>query len=151
MKKVLSLCSFLIMSLLLVSCINRRTNYFIPGFFTGPNVRDDTQLCYLNVEEITEDVFQDANGINVIHDLVADKFYSLEFYIITSESEKITVDFINFKDAYDGATGTPISYKDDNHSWIRPYTSYLADGEVEYYSVHIEKDNINVFTYLYSN
>ncbi len=150
MKKVLSLCSFLIMSLLLVSCINRRTNYFIPGFFTGSNECDDSQLCYLNVEEITEDVFQGSNGINVIHDLVADKFYSLEFYIITGESEKITIDFINFKDAFDGATGTHISYKDDNHSWITPYTN-LSSSEEKYYAVNVKKDNLDVFTYLYSN
>ena len=92
MKKIWKIALFIVLMIPLSSCFNtnRRINYFIPGCFIGYNEYNNTQTCYFNVEEITKNSFQEANGVNVIHDLVSNKFYSLEFYVIDHESNQYT-------------------------------------------------------------
>lgn len=153
MKKIWKIALFIVLMIPLSSCFNtnRRINYFIPGCFIGYNEYNNTQTCYFNVEEITKNSFQEANGVNVIHDLVSNKFYSLEFYVIDHESNQYTIDFINLKDAYNGAKGTPIAYKDDNQNWITPFAGMVSEKEANYYSIHITNEDFEIYTYLSLN
>ena len=155
MNRKTRLVSLFPLILLLCSCyftpLSKRINYFIPGLFTGYNDYDNTQSCFLNITEITKDSFKSSNGKNVIHDLVADKFYSLEFYVIDKDANKYTFDFINFKDAFNGATGTLIAYKDENGTWLKPFTTGREGwADVgDYCSVHITNVEPEIYTYLY--
>lgn len=156
LNKLGIVCLFTLALISLCSCtdINKRINYFVPGFFSGYNEYDNTQLCYLNITEITEESFQNSNGRNVINDLVSNKFYSIEFYVTDNDSNKIVIDFSYLEDAFDGATGTRISYKDQNNNWITPFTTderdYRDDNDkAESYSIHITDKDFEVFSYLY--
>ena len=74
----------------------------------------------------------------------------MEFYVIDKDSNKYTFDFINFKDAFNGATGTLIAYKDENRTWLTPFTTGRegwAGGD--YCSVHITNVEPEIYTYLY--
>lgn len=153
MKKIWKIALFIVLMIPLSSCFNtnRRINYFIPGCFIGYNEYNNTQTCYFNVEEITKNSFQEANGVNVIHDLVSNKFYSLEFYVIDHESNQYTIDFINLKDAYNGAKGTPIAYQDEHQNWIIPFGGMVSEKEENYYNIHITNEDFEIYTYLSLN
>ena len=153
MKKTWKIALFIVLMIPLSSCFNtnRRINYFISGFFIGYNENNNTQTCYFNVEEITKNSFQEANGVNVIHDLVSNKFYSLEFYVIDHESNQYTIDFINLKDAYNGAKGTPIAYQDEHQNWIIPFGGMVSEKEENYYNIHITNKDFEIYTYLFLN
>lgn len=83
--------------------------------------RDQSISCDLFIDPISEE-YLNANGKNVIKDAINGSCYSLQFIVIFSENNTQQIDFINFKDAYDGAMGTPIRYVDDNDCWLTPFT-----------------------------
>lgn len=69
---------------------------------------------------------------------------------IFQKNESRQIDFLNFKDAHDGANGAPISYVDDNDCWLTPFTSknseILHKSECSY-SIHLN-NNYELFVYL---
>lgn len=119
-KRIISLFCFLILSL--TSCTLKRTNIIIDGHYFGIPSRDQSISCDLFIDPISEEEYLNANGKNVIKDAINGSCYSLQFIVIFSENNTQQIDFINFKDAYDGATGTPIRYVDDNDCWLTPFT-----------------------------
>ena len=96
--------------------------------------------------------FLNANGKNVIRDAINDKCYSLEFYVNLSENDVKQVDFLNLRDAYNNASGTPISYVDDNNYWLTPFTSENNETLPVsrcYYSVNINIGDFKLSAYLH--
>lgn len=122
--------------LCLSSCgANHRTNYIIPGNYSGYNAYDKTMTCTLSVTSIDKSEYQEAKGINVIKDLVKTGYYKLDFYIFYAEEEYKQFDFINLKDAYKGSKGTPIKYIDDNKTVLSPGPAPKDDSMKQFYSV----------------
>ena len=115
---VLSICI-----ILLTSCtiVNHRTNYFVPGSFTGKNMNNNNEIYTLNVSEISENEYKNSNGKNVIKDLVRPGFYLLEFFYFNENNTKILINFYDFIDLYEGSRGAPIVYKDKNDYYLEPY------------------------------
>lgn len=148
MKRLLiSLCCLLSM---LSSCsfhtINRRTNYIVSGTFIGHNEDNVEETYCLKLINISEEEFLKANGLNVIEDKIIKNYYRILFYKI-DENEPIYYEFINFKDAFNGAKGTPIVYESDNDWRLWPHTnnSYKTNP---YYSVYNDNQQIYVFCHL---
>ena len=125
-KKGISLFSILISSL--TSCMNWRTDIIIEGYYSGTEYFDGLISCDLYVKPISKNEYLNGNGRNVIKDAINGNYFSLEFLIHFSEEETVQFDFINLKDAFDGATGTRISYVDDNNTWFKPRTT--INGEI---------------------
>lgn len=129
--------------LVLTSCISKRTNIIIDGHYFGISSRDQSISCDLFIEPISEEVYLNANGKNVIKDAITGSCYSLQFIVFFSENNTQQIDFINLKDAYDGATVTPIRYVDDNDCWPTPFTT--LNNEIRpksecYYSIYLNID-----------
>ncbi len=151
MKKIIAIFIMIFTLSFLSSCVNKRINYIEAGAFVGTNEEDPSEKFYLNVTEITENDYLNANGLNVIEDQVRDGFYRIEFYTINLENEKTVYNFYNLRDAYNGATGTPIAYEDDNDSWFKPqgFKSEYENGEMNY-SIHFKiKENPKEYIYVY--
>ena len=151
MRKLLVIISILVLSVFcLTSCQSKRTNIIISGHYIGVDSENQSISCELFIEAISENDYLTSNGKNVIKDAINSKYFSLEFIIYFSEDDTRQIDFLNFKDAYDGASGTPISYVDDNGYWLTPFTSQnnvvLPDMEC-CYSINII--DLKLFTYLY--
>ena len=143
----LSSCGFL-------SKYSKRTNIFYPGSFQGIDEYNNEISCYFNVEEIDKDQYGEANGINVIQDLVSLKYYALEFYAVLEDGSKKSYELKNFSDAYKGATGTKIAYVDENNVWLVPFVELDQDSISANkccYSIHTAKpkDNLEIYTNLY--
>lgn len=121
--KSLSFTPLLILPLLLLSsCIHYgtlRTNYIEAGVYIGPDLTN-TYACTLVVTSITKAEYNEADGVNVVRDVVKDGYYRLSFSAV-SESETITYDFLSLEDPYNGAPKTFAAYRDINHSWFEPY------------------------------
>lgn len=152
MKKLI-ICLFTILILNLTSCSSKRTNVIVDRHYFGFDSKKQTISCDLFIEQISENDYLSSNGKNVINDAINNNYFSLKFIINFADSDIIQVDFLNFKDAYDGANGTPISYVDDNNSWWRPFTSKNNDTLPKsecYYSINFNIDNIDLFVYLYA-
>lgn len=125
MTKIFRLCLSFFAFFPLCNCfsctkISHRNNYFLEGLFSGVNMKNEDMMCYLKVDEISQDEYEAANGINVVNDLVKFKYYSLDFYTTINDEEEVHYGFVNLRDWYNGATGTPIKYVDDNGSNIYP-------------------------------
>lgn len=139
-------------TLALTSCTSKRNNIIIGGHFYGLCLENKEISCDFFIEQISEDTFLNANGKNVIRDAINDKCYSLEFYVNLSEKSIKQVDFLNLRDAYNNATGTPISYVDDNNFWLIPFTSENNETLPVsrcYYSVDINIDDFQLSAYLH--
>lgn len=149
-KRIIAL--LIIATLTLTSCVSKRNNIIVSGHYSGVVSENQTISCDLFIEPISGNEFLDANGKNVIMDAINDKYYSIGFFVNTSISDIQQIDFLNFRDAHDGAGGAPISYVDDNSYWLTPFTSenneVLPKGEC-YYSVHINSNDFELFAYLY--
>jgi len=152
MKKYISLIMLLLIPSLM-SCVNHRNNYFVEGHFQGINSYAENETYFLNVNTISKKKYESSSGINVVQDLVNPGYYSLDFYYFNSENEKISYDFVNLRDAYNGATGTNISYVDDNEIWLSPFSTdndrHEDNYDFCYYSVHISKSVKDIYVYLF--
>lgn len=152
MKKLI-ICLFTILILNLTSCSSKRTNVIVDGHYFGFDSKNQSISCDLFIEQISENDYLSSNGKNVINDAINNNYFSLKFIINFADSDIIQVDFLNFKDAYDGANDTPISYVDDNNCWLRPFTSKnnntLPRSEC-YYSINFNTNNLDLFVYLYA-
>lgn len=151
-KKLISFFVASIAICLLSSCVSKRNNVIVAGYYYGVDSRDSTISCELFISEISEDDFLNANGINVVEDGINGIFYSLNCIVRLPNNDVKYVDFIDLKDAHDGATGTPISYVDDNDNWLTPSTSMngepLSNQEC-YYSIDLNSYDFDLFAYLY--
>ncbi len=142
-KRIIALFSILIFGLSSCDRGTKRTNIILTGHYIGYDLISESIPCELFVEQISEEEYLAANGKNVIMDAVSYDYFSLEFNIFFSDDDIYQVDFYNFVDAYDGATGTPISYIDDNRWWLTPQTvssNKIAPVDERYYNV----ENFNI-------
>lgn len=150
-RKTISLLIILLLSL--SSCSSKRTNIIVAGHYYGVDSENQLISCGLFIEQISENEYLAADGKNVIKDAIDNKYFSLEFVVNFSESDIQQIDFLNFKDAYDGANDTPISYVDDNGCWLTPFTSEnnktLPKLEC-YYSISLDINHVRLFAYLYA-
>lgn len=145
--------SFAILILTLTSCYSKRTNIIVDGHYLGVDLKHQLVSCNLFIEKISENDYLVSNRKNVIKDAINNNYFSIKLIIHFSENDIHQIDFINFKDAYYGATGTPISYVDDNDCWLTPFTSQnnvVRPDEECYYSINVKIGNSKLFAYLYA-
>lgn len=154
MRKLFSCFVLFFAILCLSSCesIHRR-NYFVEGEFSGFNVYNTDEKYYLSVLEISQEEYETAQGVNVVHDIYKKKYYALDLYFLVGQSdEKNDIDFINLKDAM----GVPLGYEDDNGKYLlsfcRDYDHTEKDIEKNdsaYYKIEIPfKDNYGLSAYV---
>ena len=164
-SRVIILTMFVLVIFLLTSCViptySKRINKMIPGYFEGYDISgqdidardyepDYSTLCTLTVKEITEEEFNEANGINTVYDEVGEKYYYILFTSKKNDEETIIYEFYNMRDAYNGSLDTPISYYDSNHYWLSPNIGGTEFSEEANYRVHIPNyKGVEIFTYLY--
>jgi hypothetical protein len=142
----------IILILCLISCSSKRTNIIIAGHYKGNDFQNNSITCDLYIKQISKIEYSNQNGINVIKDSINEKYYSILFTINNIESGSQQISFYNFKDAYNNANSTPISYVDDNDCWLTPFTTnnnQIMPLNECYYSISFNKNNIEIFTYLY--
>lgn len=151
MRLIINLLTILTLSL--TSCASKRTNIIIHGHYFGVYSENQSISCDLFIEQISKNDYLSSNGKNVIEDSINNNCFSLELIVNFSKDDTQKIEFLNFKDAYDGAEGTPISYVDDNHYWFTPYTTLnneiLPQREC-YYSIHFKIRDLNLFVYFYA-
>ena len=73
----------------LSSClaIEKRTNFIVPGEFYGENLG---VTFYLNINKISRDDFDAADGLNVLEDFAnPNNYYSIDFYYIDDDDNKL--------------------------------------------------------------
>ncbi len=148
-KRILFL--FVTIVICLNSCDSKRNNIIVDGHYSGVDTFKKTIFCDLFIKEIDKDEYTIAKGKNTIVDAINGKFYSIEFNINETEKHENRVNFFNFKDTYDNARGTPISYVDDNGWWLTPLTSdnnKILSKSMCSYSVSINSKDFQLFSYL---
>lgn len=151
-KKLISFFVTSIAICLLFSCDSKRNSVIATGYYFGVDSRDSTISCELFISKIPEDDFWNANGINVVDDGINGIFYSLNCIVRLPNNDVKFIDFIHLKDAHDSATGTPISYVDDNDNWLTPFTSMNGEplsSQDCYYSINLNSYDFDLFAYLY--
>ena len=153
MKRVIYLLNLLCIASLECCSLNRRINIIVPGHYFGVDSRNESRTCDLIINQISEDKYLEADGKNVIQDAINGIYFSIDFSIIYSDDNIEKVVFTNFKDAYNGATGTPISYNDEKKCcWFEPHTVFnreVLPASECYYCIEIYKKDFELFTYLY--
>lgn len=150
-KRIISLFTILIFSL--TSCSSKRTNVIVDGHYFGFDSKNQSISCDLYIEQISENDYLSSNGKNVISDAINNNYFSIKFIVNFYERDIQQINFLNFKDVYDGANDTPISYVDDNNCWLTPFTSENNDTLPKsecYYYIKINIDNLDLFVYLYA-
>ena len=132
--------------------LSKRTNIIFEGHFSGHDSENESLICDLYIDSISEEEYLKANGENVIQDAINGKFYSLEFLVNFSETETKKLNFLNFKDAYNGATGIPIDYVDEYGNRFYPISinnSQTFSDIENYYSVTYKSFGYEIYTFLY--
>lgn len=146
MKKIIATFLTFLGIITMTSCfniINRRINIIVEGAFVGKDEYHENTLCYLTISKIDETEYNSANGINVIQDAINFNYFRIGFYTVDEFTNRTDYSFCNLKDAFNGATGTYISYKDDNNYWFTPFTtmnSSMRPIEECQYCVHITNE-----------
>lgn len=103
-----------------------RTNTIVAGEYWGEDSYNEGVSAYLKVEAIEEEVYKEANGVNVMKDEVAGGYYAVTFTYTDVSGVTHSYDFVNLADAYKWAIGTKISYRDDNHTWLTPIPTSMG-------------------------
>lgn len=117
---------------------NRKTNYFIPGYYVGANQKDEKDIYYLRVSSITEEAYKGYNGVNVIEDIAKGGYYYLDLYQLDESNNKVVTTFIDLKDS--NVTNTmPVRYTDKNGNSIRPENIGVS-GEIPSYTVILKQE-----------
>lgn len=149
-KGIITLLTVSILSL--VSCTSKRNNIIVSGYYFGVDSQNSLISCELSINQISKDDFLVADGVNVVEDEINGNFYLLNCLVRLANNEVQKINFLNLKDAYDGAKGAPISYVDDNNYWLTPFTSEnnetLPVSEC-YYSVNIDINDFKLSAYLH--
>lgn len=134
----------------LSSCltIERRTNFIVPGEFYGENLG---VTFYLNINKISKDDFDAANGLNVLEDFAnLNNYYSINLYCIDDDDNKINLPFENFK--HTSTSMQPVTYIDDYKNYFTPMimnknelSTQLSDKY--FYSIDYNRYNYEYFVY----
>lgn len=138
-KKVIII-NLVIGTFCLTSCVfgnGHRTNNIVPGYYVGVDQNDDNKQASLTISPITKNEYDEANGTNIIKDLVKTGYYKLEFYIRKDGKEPELLKFTNFVDEFNGAKDRPISYIDDNGVVLSPQPA----AENQYYVIYRKIEN----------
>ena len=130
MKKMASL---IWVPLLLNSCftVNHKKNYFVAGQF---EMVEDEVGYYLEVEEISKNAYESSSKINMVKDVVINKYFNVQFYECVG-GESILVDLVNLKDEFPRTKAVPASYIDDNGVSISPCITDNKDSNTNYYLI----------------
>ncbi len=80
-------------------------------------------MIYLEVSAISKSEYKKAKNINVIKDLVKNKYYSLNMYTLLDGERNILYNFDTLKD-YEGSFTKPVTYKDKNACELMPFTYF---------------------------
>ena len=96
----------------------------------------------LTVERISEKEFNNANGINVVKDVVAKHaFFFISLFSYKVENDNIIkiedFSFLNLRDAYE-SKAIPVSYIDDSNNFFTPRCYYKGDENPSYYILYNE-------------
>lgn len=149
MKKRLILFLLIFSPFLLTSCYfpalyryTSRINYFVAGLFNGKNYYDDT-LIYLEVNAISKSEYKKAKNINVIKDLVKNKYYSLNMYTLLDGERNILYNFDTLKD-YEGSSAKPVTYKDKNACELMPFTYFEKEATYCTYDVYLCSEELSL-------
>lgn len=150
MKKRLSYFLLLVISpFILASCYfpslyryTSRNNYFVAGLFSGKNYYDDT-VIYLEVSSISNNAYKNAKNINVIKDLVKNKFYSLNMFTLIDGERNIIYSFDTFKD-YEGSSKKPVTYKDKNGCELMPFTYFEEKATYCTYDIYFYSKELSL-------
>lgn len=146
MKTTFQILSFFsLVSSLLLSCVHsdKRTNIFIEGNFYG--IYDYSfrkEEYFFNVYEINELEFNDANGNNVVYDVVLSLYFQFELYYYQEDGEKHSCNFVSLYNRNPNLVALPITYSDDRDNEIQPFASinndYTEPGyRILYYDIEI--------------
>ena len=153
MKRVICLLNLLCIASLGCCSLNRRINIIVPGHYFGVDALNESRTCDLIINQISEEEYLKADGKNVIQDAINGNYFSIDFSIIYLEDNIEKIVFTNFKDAYNRATGTPISYNDEKKCcWFEPHTVFnreVLPASECYYCIEIYKKDFELFKYLY--
>ncbi len=129
MKAFKKICYFSFFGLIFVSIsccdfrivrdINSFDNCFVQGFYKGIVYFDNFEkgkYCF-DVKYIEKNEFENKNGLNVVYDVVRDKYFSLLLYIDLNDN-RTYYDFYNLK--YDSSLDDRRykTYIDDNETFI---------------------------------
>ena len=116
--------------LLLNSCftVNHKKNYFVAGQFEA--VEGEVDYC-LEVEEISKSAYESSGKINMVKDVVINKYFSVKFYERVG-GESILVDLINLRDENPRTKAIPASYIDDNGVGVVPFMGGVESPDTYY-------------------
>ncbi len=134
----------------LSSClaIEKRTNFVVPGEFYGENLG---VTFYLNINKISRDDFDAADGLNVLEDFAnPNNYYSIDFYYIDDDDNKINLPFENFK--YTSTSMQPVTYIDDYKNYFTPMIMNKNELSTQlfdkyFYSIDYNRYNYEYFVY----
>lgn len=130
----------------------KRNNVIVEGYYSGVDAQNSLISCEISISRISKNELLNANGINVLEDGINGEFYSLNCVVMLPNNKTQIINFINLKDAYNGAKGTPISYVDDNYNYITPHTSLnkeILPSQKCYYAINLNSYDFYLFAYLY--
>lgn len=133
----------------LSSCltIERRTNFIVPGEFYGENLG---VTFYLNINKISKDDFDAANGLNVLEDFAnPNNYYSIYLYYVDDDNE-INLPFENFK--HTNTPMQPVTYIDDHKNYFTPMIMNKVELSTQlsdkyFYSIDYNRYNYEYFVY----
>ncbi len=116
----------LLLPVLLCSCVNHKTNAMFE--FDSTQVDEETTLTFhLVVTSISKTDFDNANGLNVLEDVVEkNNYYFITFTKIDSGSNIEKLDFYNLQDMYPNTKSQPVTYIDDNENEIGPDSNQFS-------------------------
>lgn len=116
----------LLLTILLCSCVNHKTNTMFE--FDSTKVDEETALTFhLVVTSINKTDFDNANGLNVLEDVVEkSNYYLITFTKIDSDSNIEKLDFYNLQDMYPSTKSQPVTYIDANENEIGPDSNQFS-------------------------
>lgn len=133
----------------LSSCltIERRTNFIVPGEFYGENLG---VTFYLNINKISKDNFDAADGLNVLEDFAnPNNYYSIYLYYVDDDNE-INLPFENFK--HTNTPMQPVTYIDDHKNYFTPMVMNKVELSTQlsdkyFYSIDYNRYSYEYFVY----
>ncbi|MCR5564185.1 MAG: hypothetical protein K6F59_00115, partial [Gammaproteobacteria bacterium] len=110
------------------SCINKKTNHFYAGSFSGTSEETGTKY-FLDVVEIDKEIFDKEWPINVVQDKYykEGKYFKINLYYYDENNQKIELLFDTLIETSYKAKSIPLSYEDKNGNRLSPLTNYEAE------------------------
>ncbi len=128
MKKSIIISTFLILIIcLLTSCINRKTNHFYAGSFSGTSEETGTKY-FLDVVEIDKETFDKEWPINVVQDKYykKGKYFRLNLYYLDENELVVILPFDELIETSYKTKSVPFNYDDKNENGLKPGTNAEA-------------------------